>query len=183
MMKYMDKTISKREAEGLKAHAGGCKACRDDLELYNDMLRGFEESEIFSAPAEFCSAVMDKLESLEHSFNDRQSAVDNFLSTVFGVLSLVLAVSFMLITNREQILGYMDQTPSLAAISGVIRPFSALVESFWANLSASVGGIFASIGGFLSDGKYVFAGLAVLLIIVQFVIIKRRKPENESEAA
>jgi anti-sigma factor RsiW len=187
MMKYMDRTINGKEAAELKSHIEGCKVCKADFEAYDDMMRSFDESSnksgdfnIFEAPDDFVEKTMEKINALNHSFTKVLSA-DSFFCGLIGGVSLLAAVVFMLISGRERIFTFMEATPALSGFAAALRPFTAIVDSFAQNLQTAASGLVTAAGRLLTEGKWVFAGIALVLIAVQFAVFSRRKKNAEIE--
>lgn len=177
MMKYMDKTLSKQEAELLNAHAAVCGSCKEELSAYDEVLDVFDAAELIEAPDNFTFEVMEKVNLCEHSFKRVQNGIDNTLALLLGTLSMIAALAFLFINNREQVLSYMDSVPALAGAASFIRPLANLLQTFYTNLIVSATGFIASSSEFLFSYRFLFLGIAVALSLL-FVFIKRRKPDG-----
>ncbi len=175
MMKFMDKTITNKEADKLKRHAAACPSCKADLEMYDEILSCFDDVEIFDAPHGFELCVLEKLQNIDIYTKKIAARVDSFMCVVLGVASVIVAVVFMLISNKAAILDYMSQTPSLAGIASFLRPLDALVQEYIANLGTAVDSVVHGSFVFLDTYKFIFLAAAAVLVGIRLYIGRKKK--------
>lgn len=178
MMKYMDMTMTEKEANALKEHIGKCAECYEDFLTYNEILEGFSDnSDNIAAPEGFEACVMEKIYGLGEIYKEKENSFYPFFYGIWCVISMLCGFGMLLILNKEAIMNYLS---SNAMLSGYVKYFEAIESyglQFKANILNLLDMLLSSIGGYISNIQFVAVVALFILISAQIIIFRKNKVE------
>jgi predicted anti-sigma-YlaC factor YlaD len=172
-MKYMDGTLSEREAAALNAHLAECEACREDFKLYDVILADFADEALLAAPEGFEEAVMAKIDALTDVEHKAESRLDSLILAVWGTFSVLMGSGFLLSMNRDVIMGYFSSKPALSAMVSMMNDASAYVSQMSASITSALNTFGTSALDYLTSFKYALLFIFGVLAAVQYVMYRR----------
>lgn len=175
MMRYMDSAITDREMASLKAHMELCESCREDFAAYERMLAEFAGMELSEAPAGFELAVMAKIGLLPAAYDGGESRLDTLICLVWGSLSVVSGVGMLLYVNRESVMQWAGDVPTLSACVDAFEPVSEAVTGFFAQCGQLVDAGLDAFGAYSTMLQLVLMGVFSALALAQFFIYRKEK--------
>lgn len=177
IMKYMDQTITKKEARLLHTHLSECNECMEDFKIYDEIMAGFAETPLETLADGFEDLVMEKISRCGVAYTKRASAVDSFVTFMIGAVSVLFGLGFMLVVNREQIMNYLLTSEIFGAYARAISPMVNVVIEYTNSFITTVSNFAGGVGSFVSEYKYVVLTGFVVLLIAQYVLRKKDKVE------
>jgi hypothetical protein len=129
-MKYMDGMLSESEAIQLNKHLLVCERCKEEFIMYDKILESFNETLLFEAPEGFEESVMSIISTLEPINIRVNNTVENTIWAVWGAVSVILGLGFMLVLNKGDILDFLNTKPELSVFVQLFEPISAYLSVF-----------------------------------------------------
>jgi hypothetical protein len=176
-MKYMDQTITEKEALSLHEHLSECEECMEDFKIYDEIMTGFAESPLETLADGFEDLVMAKIDACGVTYEKRSNAVESFVTFMVGAVSVLFGLGFMLVVNREQIMNYLMTSEIFGDYARAISPLVTVVIGYAQNLISVVSNFAAGAGGLISDYKYIVLAGFVGLLVTQYILRKKDKVE------
>ena len=176
LMKYMDNTLAETETDPLNAHLESCGKCRGDFMIYDEILRELSHQTVY-APDNFEALVMDVIRKLPSDSKKFMSSADNLLCVVWGIFSVLFGLGFLAVMNRESIIGYLSDNPSLKAYADFLIPVSRFADAAAASLMSAADTLVTDVSAYISSSRYILMLIVGVLIMVQYVIYKKNKAE------
>lgn len=177
IMKYMDSTITKNEAEMLHKHLSECSDCMEDFKIYDEIMTDFAEVELVPAPDNFEDAVMAKVLECGVEYGKRANAADSLFTFVIGAVSVLFGLGFMLVVNREQIMSYLLESDIFGPYAKTVSPMVNVVMEYTNSFINQITDFASGIGGIISDYKYIVLVGFVALLVAQYILRKKDKVE------
>ncbi len=188
MMHYMDGAITTEEERLLREHIKTCSACKEDFEIYEEMLKGFSETEIINAPDGFEEAVMSKIQSLEHTYEPMPAAAlgitdrlttkeffDLFLCYITGLCLLAFGGSITAVTYKTEIISFFTKYPQTWARISYLAPTLNRLEAAFNGLDQAIRLALSDIGTFAIESQILLLVAFCALAVVQYVFFYRKK--------
>jgi len=178
MMRYMDGLLDAFDEMNLTKHIETCETCREDFEIYKEMLVGFDlhNIEIVDAPQGFDDVVMSQINDINIYFPEKVRnkgvILDRVIFIVWGLMSATIAAGLMLYLFSEQIFTWLD-AQGLYGIAAALNPIADYVADFGASTAAFFGDIISRI--FAAFAEYWLAitiaalGLAGLAVLTLYL--------------
>jgi hypothetical protein len=177
-MKYMDQTITEKEALALHEHLSECEECMEDFKIYDEIMMSFAEAPLETLADDFEDCVMEKIAACGVAYEKRSMAVDSFVTFVIGTVSVLFGLGFMLVVNREQIMNYLMTSALFGDYARAISPMVNVVIEYTQNFINIVSNFAGAAGGLIADYKYVVLTGFVILLVAQYIL---RKKEDKVE--
>ncbi len=150
MMKYMDGVLTKEESMDLRQHLEICEKCKQEFDVFTQMLDGFEEDVIHipNLDNDFNKKVMNEVQSIGYIKKP------SFLKTI--AFNTVATIALIIITS-------IVFTPSMNAIANNIENQSIL------NFMTSYNSFILSCKNFITNIDYqFFSKIYINIFIVVF---------------
>jgi hypothetical protein len=176
-MKYMDGSIDESEAEMLGKHLSGCPQCAADFELYDDIIKGFSEMELIPAPEGFEERVMRRVAELPSLAVKLNSNIENMMCLIWGGVSVLFGIGFLMTLNRGAIIEYLYSYPELSGYASMLSLISEYGEALAGSLMINVNQIITSAAEYAS--AYRSALVAVLAVLTALQILVHRRSNAE----
>ena len=175
MMKYMDGTLGETERERLDTHMESCAKCREDFLIYEEIKNELPARVIF-APDNFESLVMERIKALPEN-KKFAGSIDSLLCVVWGVFSALFGAGFLAVMNKDAVLAYIADNPSLAGYADLLVRVSRYTEDFAASFTEFIAEASLSVGGYIASSRYVLLLIVAVLAALQYVVYKKNKAE------
>ena len=174
-MDYMDFNISKEDEFLLQNHLKKCSQCREDFELYTQILEEFtlDSENIIDAPENFEINIMEKIENIEPSYIKEKNN-KNIIAYVFlGITSLMLSMFLIIYLNKDVFLNLKEQMPFLYNYYSFFENLSKIsletfsLSSLWEQLSVLI--------PYAIEGIKYTSIVSIIFIIVAQCFLRRRE--------
>ena len=174
MMKHMDDTLEESEKRILHEHLETCGKCKNDFEIYNEMMNAFPGQTIY-APDNFEVLVMKKIRSLPVENKKISISLDSFLCLICGICFTLIGLLFIAVLNKDAVYAYLLSNPSLNIYINVFNNIIDYTEKFLASFYETSNLIMTSISGYINSSRYLLVLIISILFMVQYVIYKKNK--------
>jgi len=171
MMKYMDGAIVGPEAVKLNEHLRVCPQCAADYRMYSDIMTGFAETRLLTAPEGFEDRVMRRVAELPSLAAKLDLTIENLMCLVWGGIPVFLGIGFCIAINGDAIMEYLYSYPELAGYAGLLT----LIAEYLANLTLGVKQIIISLARYAQVSRYIL--LIILAVIAAVHITVHRRSE------
>jgi len=172
MMKYMDGVLDGAEADSLNRHIKSCGHCKEDFLAYDSIMKNFSEMTLSEAPEGFEHRVMDIIRQLPEV---RLKSVSRQLSGILGVFTVLIGLGFILIMNKEAMIGWLSQYPQFEPLTGILVPVSTALNSISLQVSVTMSQYVSYLQQASLRLNYVPLLLFGVLAAAQFVIYRRER--------
>ncbi|MDR1067488.1 MAG: zf-HC2 domain-containing protein [Clostridiales bacterium] len=176
IMKYMDGRATEKELALLRAHAGECPSCGEDLELYGRLMTDFNQECLEEAPDGFDDAVMTKIAALDITRESVQARVESFMCCASGVFSALIGVGVLLFLNKEPLLNYLAGNERFLNLIDVWASVSIFADRLSAGATAFMSSSAAAVAPYLSNARPTLLVAALALGFTRYILYKRVKP-------
>ena len=173
MMKHMDGALTEDEKERLEKHIRSCEKCGEDFLIYEEIQNGLPEPMIF-APDNFETLVMEKINALPEN-KKFAGSIDNLLCVVWGIFSVMFGLGFLAVMNKESVIAYISENPSLSGYTDILVSISNFAESAGTMVMEAVTGASAEVSGYISASRYIILLIIAVLAVLQYVVYKKNK--------
>jgi len=190
MMRYMDGLLDSFDEMNLTKHIETCETCREDFEIYKEMLEGFDlkNMEIVDAPEGFDDAVMAQIDDINIYFPEKVRnkgiVLDRVIFVVWGLMAATIAAGLTLFFFSGQIFGWLNEQ-GLYGIASALYPISNYVADFGATAAAFFGGIagrvIATFAEYWLAITIAVAGLAGLAVLTLYLAPRSAKIHRKSK--
>lgn len=111
----MDFNISKEDEFLLQNHLKECAQCREDFNLYTQILEEFtlDIENTIEAPEDFELNIMNKIENIEPAYIKEKNNKNIIAYTILTVTSLMFSMFFIIYLNKDAFLNMKEQMPIL----------------------------------------------------------------------
>ena len=172
MMKYMDGALTDAEAASLNRHVQACGNCMEDFVTYDGIISSFSEMQLTEAPEGFEYRVMDIISQLPEV---AIKPVNRPLYGVLGIFTVLMGLGFVLVMNRDAMLGWVSGYPKLVPLMNFLIPVSTAVNSISHQAAAFLSQVSSYLRQAGSSLNYVPLLLFGVLAAVQYVIYRRER--------
>lgn len=112
MMDYMDFNISEEDRFLLDKHLKECKQCREEFELYSQIITEFEiDKEQIETPCNFEEDIMKKIEDIEPEYIKKKEEKHIIAYVSLGLTALCIAIFTMLSSKEDILLNNIENMP------------------------------------------------------------------------
>ncbi len=111
MMDYMDFNLSDEDRFLLEHHLKECKTCKEEFEIYSNMLEEFSVVEDIHLPEDFEVQVMEKIEAIEPKYLKQKKDNNNLIYVFIGFMALSISIFNILSYNKDIILQNIQDMP------------------------------------------------------------------------
>ena len=175
MMKYMDGAINAEEEKLLHVHMEKCEKCHHDYLIYEELMRDLPSQTIF-APDNFEDLVMKRIYALPEN-KKFAASVDKLLFAVWGILFALLGCGIAAALNKDAIVAYLTNNPSLHGYADLFLSAARVTESAGQLLSDIALTVSSSVSGYITSSRYMLMLIIAVLAMVQFVVYRSNKAE------
>lgn len=174
IMDYMDFNISKEDEFLLQNHLKECPQCREDFELYTQILEEFtlDTQNTVEAPENFELNVMKKIENIEPTYIREKNNKNIVAYAILTVTALMFSMFFIIYLNKDAFLNIEEQMPvlynyylffeNLSNFSLETFSLSNLWEQIYILMPSAVEGI-----------KYTSVIAIIFIIVAQYFLTRR----------
>lgn len=181
LMKYMDDTLDESEAARLGQHLSICPQCTTDFKMYDEILTGFSEIELISAPDGFEERVMCRVMELPSFAAKLNSTLENMMCMIWGGISVLFGMGFLMAINRNAIMGYLYSQPELAGYANTLAQVGEYSAALAGSLMLTINQIISSAAGYASASRYALIVILGLLAAAQIAVHRRAKVSADAE--
>ncbi|MDR0999967.1 MAG: zf-HC2 domain-containing protein [Clostridiales bacterium] len=176
MMKYMDKTITEREAKMLNKHILSCAKCKESFIIYDSIASDLGGVPVEEAPAGFTSRVMSAVAALPAYTGEGTTRV---MYGVWGVVGFFAVIGALLIFLRDIILQAIDTNPIFEPIMPSVTYVAQSVDMLYMQASAVTSVALEAV----SEGMTWVLPVVIVCLIAVLIVIYRsersRKGHNK----
>ena len=176
-MKYMDDTMDESEAANLGRHLSGCPQCAADFEIYDEILTGFSKIDLIHAPEGFEEHVMQRVAELPSPAVKLNSSIDNMMCLIWGSVSVLFGIGFLMTLNRGAIMEYLYSHPELTGYASILEQVGEYGAELAGNLMITVNQTITSAAEYASVSRYALLAVLAVLAVAQIVIHRRSDVE------
>jgi len=169
IMKYMDGGVDESEVVKMREHLSVCCRCAADFKMYDDILAGFSEIKLLCAPIGFEDRVMCRVAELPSLAARLNSTIENMMCLIWGSVSVLFGLGFLMVINRDNIMEYLYSRPELAGYADVLEHWG----QYTAGMMMSVNHIIITSAKYASDARYVLLAILAVLAAVQIAVHRR----------
>jgi len=177
LMKYMDGSIDEFDAAKLGEHLSGCPQCRADFEIYDNIMKGFSEIELTPAPEGFEERVMCRVAELPSHAVKLNANIENMLCLIWGGVSVLFGIGFLMTLNRGAIMEYLYSRPELAEYASIMELLGEYGAVLADSLMITVNQTIISATEYVLASRYFLLAVLAVLAAVQIVIHRRSDAE------
>lgn len=179
LMKYMDNNLTSKEANELNRHISCCEKCKEEFMVYDQMMTEFMEMELDVAPEGFELRVMEKVKELEPISSNVENAVDGVFWFIWGFVSVVMGLGFMLTIYKDNVLSLLKANTDLGWLLDIFEPISTFVSGIANSVISNITSGLLSTTTFIESIRIV---VLLVLVVMAFVLIHRgRKASNREK--
>jgi len=189
MMRYMDGLLDSFDEMNLTKHIETCETCREDFEIYKEMLVGFDlkNMEIVDAPDGFDDAVMAQIDNINIYFPEKVRnkgvILDRVIFVAWGLMAATIAAGLTLFLFNEQIFAWLYEQ-GLYGAATALYPIASYVADFGTTAAAFFGGIigrvFAIVAEYWLAITIAVAGLAGLAVLTLYLAPRSVRSANSA---
>lgn len=174
MMAYMEKEITKEEAELLALHLASCALCRDAFEVYDTMAETLACLPDYEAPEGFEAAVLSKISALPvkrilWTWEDRVRTV------LYSVFSLLFGIGSVLAFFREPIMTALGGNPFFSGYIERLTPVANAVASHTRELSVLLFSSITAVNSMVANAMGVLCLLLSIVCGMQIYLVRKRR--------
>jgi len=162
MMQHMDRTLAEQDALSLNRHLEECASCAEDFYAYNKILSEISVQKVYSPPAGFEDAVMEKIRELDF-IRPVNAVKDSGFCVIWSFFSAFIGLGFVLIMYKDAIIERFSGAGWFDALVEALAPVAAYASSGVAWLISIVEAMGVGFVEFISP-------LRAALLIICFVL-------------
>ena len=181
LMKYMDDTLNESEAVKLGQHLSMCPQCEIDFKMYDEILTGFSKMELIPVPEGFEERVMRRVAELPSFSAKLNSTVENIMCLIWGGISVLFGIGFLMAINRDAIMGYLYSQPELAGYVNILAQVGEYSAALAGSLMLTINQIILRAAEYAQASRYALIVILALLAAVQIAVHRRAKVSADAE--
>jgi hypothetical protein len=179
-MKYMDGSLEKKEATLLNGHLLVCDKCKEEFFIYDKLLEDFKQMELTQAPSDFEEKVMQEILTMDYDFvyNKNNGLIDNIVFIVWGAISVLLGLGFMLVLGNKQILSYLSENEKLNTYVQVFEPITNYLSTLINTVISTINTNIVGTTDFISMSRYYLLGILAIFAYIVYFRNEKAKSKN-----
>ena len=180
-MLYMDNILSGEQAQEMNSHLKECDKCTEEFLLYDNIMSEFSKECIVEAKDNFEAVVMEKIKELNHTFNKAENRMDSFAYFVWGSVSVIFGLGFLLAFYREQIISGLATHEVFSPFIVVLEPIANFASSILLSIMSDVGNSVTLSSALFTEFRFYLIGSLIVIGLIS--LVRNRKPVKAKEAA
>jgi hypothetical protein len=171
-MKYMDNTLDEASAKELNMHIKTCNKCREEFMVYSMMMEEFEQEGLVFAPDGFEVSVMKKISAMPDIHYKAENKLDNAFCLVWGIVSTLVGIGFMLGIYRGQIIKFFSSYKILNVFVAIFEPVSEFTQSLALDIVNGLGAEFSYALGLITLYRFYVIGVIIVFSVGRLLYTK-----------